>query len=158
MRGKIEQAKNSKSGKTLGVLIGQVWYSTKSWELADMVGQMIEFETSTSEFQGQTMHWLNDYGVVDNSQASGALNQPVGVAGVPAPAASVAGNDGLSYLPMTSNLVAHAIAAGVITDPTQIDVWARCAFTAAKRVVEGKQPAVGPGGPGGDEFQDDIPF
>jgi hypothetical protein len=69
MRGKIDQVKDSTSGKTLSVLIGNQWYSSKSWEFRQMVGQTIEFEPSTSEWQGKTMHWINDYGVVQPTAA-----------------------------------------------------------------------------------------
>lgn len=64
-QGIIEATKPSQSGKTLGVLIGGKWYSTKAPELANMVGQMITFETSRQYFpQGGSCHWLNDYTVV----------------------------------------------------------------------------------------------
>lgn len=86
MRGRIEQVKDSQSGKTLSVKIGETWYSTKSWEFRDMVGQTIDFDTSTSEWQGKTMHWLNDYTIASQT-ADGAMsaameraiaNQPLG--------------------------------------------------------------------------------
>ena len=147
MRGKIEQAKDSQSGKTLGVKIGERWYSTKDFEMRSMVGKMIDFEPTSSEYNGKTMWWLNDYVLCDNTPNPGSANHPLGSpVGVPR-------NDGLSYLPMTSNLVAHAIAAGLITQPAQIATWAGAAFAAAKNVVEGVVVTQAP-----EDFDDDIPF
>ena len=92
MQGKIEQAQPSKSGKTLSVNIGGTWYSTKHFELQNMIGQEITFQTSQSEFNGAVMHWLNDYTVVGASttpsaqafDAAHAQNQPPPM-GQPAP-------------------------------------------------------------------------
>ena len=155
MRGKIEQVQKSKSGKTLGVRIGEVWYSSKNWELEGMANEMIEFEVSLSEFNGNTIKWINEYRAVDNSPDpnnpvhSSANSRPAGV-----PAAAPTGRDPSAYLPMTSNLVAHAIAAGLITKPDQIESWAAAAFSAAKQRLEPTQV----GDSGSEGFDDDIPF
>ena len=77
MIGRIDEARQSKSGKTLGVKVGGQWYSTKHWELENMIGQEITFQTSSSEFNGKTMHWLNDYTVqgASNTPAAQAFDQ-----------------------------------------------------------------------------------
>ena len=64
----ICEARPSQSGKTLGIKdqAGQ-WYSTKNWELQNMVGQAIYAETSASEFNGKLMHWINEYTVPDGT-------------------------------------------------------------------------------------------
>ena len=62
----------------------------------------------------------------------------------------------MGYLPMTSNVVAHAIAAGLIKDPTDIHAWAQAAFIAAKNAVE--PMTVNINTQADDEFNDDIPF
>ena len=87
MLGKIEQVRDSKSGKTLSVLIGGQWYSTKAWEFREMVGQTIDFESSTSEFQGSVMHWLNDYSVVAQAPqtADAAMNAAMATQPPPMP-------------------------------------------------------------------------
>jgi len=59
--GTIQATNQSQSGKTIGVQINGMWYSSKNWELAQEVGRAIIFEPSTSTFNGQEMHWLNDY-------------------------------------------------------------------------------------------------
>ena len=64
MQGIIQAANASKSGKTLRVQVNGQWYSTKHWELQNMVGQEITAQVSQSDFQGTPMHWLNDYTVV----------------------------------------------------------------------------------------------
>lgn len=61
LQGTIQQAQHSKSGKTLSVLVNDQWYSTKHFELQNMIGQEITAQTSESEFNGKVMHWLNDY-------------------------------------------------------------------------------------------------
>jgi len=69
MQGFIQQARPSKSGKTLSVQINNVWYTTKSPELERMVGQAITFESSVQEFpDGGSCTWLNDY-TIDNAPA-----------------------------------------------------------------------------------------
>ena len=73
MIGTIQAAQDSKSGKTLSVQIEGQWYSTKSWELREMIGQTIDFQSSTSEFNGTTMHWLNDY-KSQTTPAAAAMN------------------------------------------------------------------------------------
>ena len=67
MQGKIEAVNRSKSGKTLGVKVGEVWYTSKNWELENKVGASITFEPAASEFNGKTMWWLNDYVEVGSS-------------------------------------------------------------------------------------------
>ena len=155
MRGKIEAAKKSQSGKTLGILLGETWYSTKNWELEGMVNTMIEFETSSTDYQGKTIWWLNDYRVVDNTptqpQQSSAASAPVGA---PAPVQHNA-RDPQVYMPMTSNLVAHAIASGCIKSPDAIHAWTVAAFAAAKSCLE---PTAQSSGGMPAEFDDDIPF
>ena len=61
MMGNIESVNRSQSGKTLGVKVGDRWYTSKNWELEQKVGHQIVFEPSTSEFNGKTMYWINDY-------------------------------------------------------------------------------------------------
>jgi hypothetical protein len=82
MHGQIEATNKSQSGKTLGVKVGETWYTSKNWELEGMVGQTIDFEPSSSVFNGKTMWWINDYGVsnapptADQAMAQAMANQP----------------------------------------------------------------------------------
>jgi len=70
--GIIESTSKSQSGKTLGVKIGGKYYTTKNWELADLVGKEIVFEPEPSEFNGKTMYWLNEYSVSGGTNAGPA--------------------------------------------------------------------------------------
>lgn len=75
MRGQISQVKDAQSGKTLSVLVGDQWYSTKIFELRELVGQVLELQVSSSPWQGKTMHWINDYTTVQPT-AEDAEDQP----------------------------------------------------------------------------------
>ena len=58
----IAQANKSKSGKTLSIQAGGAWYTSKNWEMEQMVGQEIIFEPSSQTFpDGSSIQWLNDY-------------------------------------------------------------------------------------------------
>jgi hypothetical protein len=61
--GKIEVAKQSKSGKSLGVKINDKWYSTTEWELQNLVGQVITITDAKDQHldNGNTITWLNAY-------------------------------------------------------------------------------------------------
>ena len=72
MIGIIESTNKSQSGKTLGVKIGGTFYTTKNWELGDMVGKEIVFEPDASEYNGKTMYWLNEYSVSGEANAGPA--------------------------------------------------------------------------------------
>ncbi len=75
MIGIIESAQASKSGKTLSVKLGGNYYSSKNWELQNMVGKEIIFEPSPQNFpDGSSIQWLNDY------QPSNAQTTPAGEA------------------------------------------------------------------------------
>jgi len=105
------------------------------------------------------MYWINDYEFTNSSAANpqgpdAMVQRPAGQT-IAQPLPAPTGRDATTYLPMTSNLVAHAIQAGMITKPQQIGPWAEHAFAAAKNVVEGKQAETPPGG---EDFDDDIPF
>ena len=136
--GAIQSAEEGRSGNSLRVNINGQWFSSKNWDLKDMVGQVITFTPSSSEFRGKTYYWVNEFtqGTTGTARVDKSGNAQ----------APVSAND-MAYLPMTSNLVAHAIAAGKIETPDQIQAWAKAAFHAAKSLIEG-----------GDEFDDDIPF
>ena len=61
--GKIDQARPSKSGKTLGVKIGAKWLSTDLWELQNMIGEVITV-TDTRDVpmgDGGVITYLNAY-------------------------------------------------------------------------------------------------
>jgi hypothetical protein len=134
VRGFIQAAKPSTSGKTLSVQVGGKWMSTKLWELQSKVGQEIVGETSESDFNGKTMTWLNSYSMVDGSAAPVAQSAPQ----APAPSAPAAAGPS-PYQPLVSNLAAHLIQAG--GSPEQLPAW----FNACRSLLE-------------NELNDSIPF
>ena len=82
MIGIIESTNKAQSGKTLGVKIGGEWYTTKEWELANLVGKEIEFEPEPSEWKGKIMYWINKYSLngAQPTPAAAAMDQAVAVA------------------------------------------------------------------------------
>ncbi len=152
--GVIEEAKQSKSGKTMGIKVGGKWYHTKEFHWQGQVGKHVAFVSSYQAIGDGGMTWANDI-VFSGSEGAPSQQTPPprgqhddGQQTVPV---NTTRPDAMSYLPMTSNVVAHAIAAGVITEPSHIRTWAQAAFDAARTVVEGTQKH-------DDEFGDEIPF
>lgn len=145
-RGIIQQAMPSKSGKSLRLQINNEWYSCDNWALQNAVGREIQFEIGTQSLpNGATLMWANKAELAGDAppQAPQTMSQP---AAQPAPSANNE-RDPTIYLPMVSNVVAHAIASGRIDKPESIAMWARMAHVAAKNVVEPPK-----------DFDDDIPF
>jgi hypothetical protein len=137
--GAISAIEDSKSGKALRVQVNGQWFSSKDFGIRDQVGTVITFTPSSSEYRGKTYWWINDYNVGTTGTTRAAS---------PAAAPAATNNEAMAFLPMTSNLVAHAIAAGRIETPEQIAAWARAAFNAAKNLVTNTD----------EDFDDDIPF
>lgn len=157
MQGIIQQAQPSKSGKTLSVQIGGQWYSTKHFELQNMVGQSITFQTSQSEFNGTVMHWLNDYtsDAVSTTPAGQAFDQAMAQQqpmGAPVQAPPVQPQD--KDLHITSLALVKCIQG--IQSPQQ----AVEAFWETRRLLAAGEPAPQRAAPPPppDGFDDDIPF
>lgn len=153
MIGAITAAQKSKSLKTLSVQINGTWYTTKSWELEQALGRRVIFEPSIQSFpDGGSCTWLNDYVFEDVSSGPAAQAMDAAMAAGPTPPAAsyevpygsppadvprgTTTRDPTTYLSMTSNLVAHAIQAGLITKPDELEKWACAAMSAAKSAVE----------------------
>ena len=136
--GTVSQCEDARSGKSIRLNINGQWYSTKNFDMRDLVGQVITFTPSASEYNGKTYFWINDYSAGTQGTTTTTPS------GQPVPQGQGA-KDPLVYLPMTSNLVAHAIQAGRIDSPDQLREWASAAFNAARNLIEA-------------DFDDDIPF
>lgn len=82
----IEQARQSQSGKSLGVQdrATGTWYITKCWDLQNMVGQTITAQTSESDWQGKPQYWINDFYLPDGQPGGQGPSGPPAV-NVPAP-------------------------------------------------------------------------
>ena len=118
----VEDVMPAKTGKSLRVKLGGTWYgSSLDSGLNGAKGTMIEAEIETGKFGPWIKKWL----------PSAVPAQPVPIAPVPpivhrepeyakpAPAGTVAPY----WLPMASNVIAHAIQAGLIKDPSHINSW-----------------------------------
>lgn len=116
----IESIKTNPSGKSCVVKAsGKDYFAKPNIGLA--VGMTIDAETEVSEYNGKQNVWIKKYKASNESAAQGSAS-----AELPAsrnggnPAAPLWGN-------FVSNQVAHAIQAGLITDPSQIKLWAAAA-------------------------------
>ena len=84
MRGIVTAIKASKSGKSMGVNINDIWYSCKDFRIEAMKDTEIEFTSSVQEFpDGGSINWINDYkpvsGVTNGAaepQGSGSTLSP----------------------------------------------------------------------------------
>ena len=144
--GQIETVERARSGKSWRVKINGQWFSCKEDSIQQMIGQVITFTPEYSEYRGKSYAWLNDW----TNGTTGAAPPvppappvPQGQQNSSAPPRQQV--DPHACLPMTSNLVAHAIAAGAITSPEDIRPWAQAAFNTAMSLLS-------------DEPDDDIPF
>jgi len=122
--GKIESIQDSKSGKTVSVKVNGKYYSCSDFTIKNApIGSEIAFETSESQYGDVTINWLNDWSVGEKP------------ANAPSPSAptTTTTSDYVDrwYMPFVSNTVAHAIQSQAITQPTEIEKWARAAKSAA---------------------------
>ena len=145
----VEDVMPAKTGKSLRVKLGGTWYgSSLDSGLNGAKGTMIEAEIETGKFGPWIKKWLPSAvpAIAQGLQGAGAavagaptVRVPEPEYAKPAPAGTVAPY----WLPMASNVVAHAIQAGIITSPNQIGAWLRATEAA---VV------------GNSVKDDDIPF
>ena len=125
MRGIVEQITKSKTGKSWRVLIAGEWYGAKfDSKLDQAVGKGIDFIIHADAKFG---NWIETW---DFDRAP-ALSPPpptgTPTAHLPAPHT----NGDRFYMPFVSNTVAHAIVAGLIKTPADLNLWARSAHDVA---------------------------
>lgn len=84
-------------------------------------GMTIDAEVKDSDFNGKTYTWVGKWrpAVQENSGTASAAKD---------------NNILLPYMPFVSNVVAHAISAGIITAPNMIESWAMAAYSAARKL------------------------
>ena len=118
--GKVESVAPTKSGKALRVRIAGNYYNAFLDSGIDkVVGQTIDFQVTPDKGYGPGI-----------GQWGPAVNQPP--ASAPQAPNSPAGGGDRFYMPFVSNVVAHAIAAGRIQNPTDLSAWAKAAYDAAQ--------------------------
>lgn len=122
---RVEKVMKAGTGKSFRVQINGEWYGAKldsGIEAAE--GKEIDAEIETTEKFGK---WIRKWTVVSGaSKATGGNGtQPY------AP----------WFMPFVSNTVAHAISAGKIEGPAEIQAWASAAKSAAETIAsEGEGP------------------
>ena len=118
MIGKVESVTQSKSGKTWRVKIGDKFYGANfDSKLDGAVGKAIDFKFDEGDFGP----WIQSWGYATTAVAS----NPAQVGTAPH------ANGDRFYMPFVSNTVAHAIAAGLIKNPADLNLWARAAHDVA---------------------------
>ena len=118
----IQAVKTNPSGKSMVVKAGGKDYLAKAG-MPLQAGMTIEAETEVSEFNGKQNTWIKAF-----KEAAAATPTP--------PAGNSVGGNGVppAWLPFASNTVAHAINAGLITTPDQVEAWVRGAKDAYETV------------------------
>ena len=143
----VEQVTMSKSGKALRVLLGGTWYNASLTSgLNGQVGKYIEAEIQIHEKFGPGIQGWKPAGTQAPSQTTAAPQLPPPPPANPSPPAAAAvpttrepiyaqpapiGTVAPWFMPFVSNVVAHAIQAGLIKEPAQIRAWLIAAKTAA---------------------------
>lgn len=119
----IEAVKTNPSGKSLTVKAGGKDYFAKT-NSGISPGMTIEAETKVSDYNGKSNVWIEKWkAVAEATQTPQAGTKP--------PAAN---GSAPWWMPFVSNTVAHAIQAGIIQTPNQIDAWAVAARLAAQKL------------------------
>lgn len=111
----VENVTPAKTGKSLRVKANGDWYGAKK-DSGIAAGMLIDAEVEDGEYG----KWIKQWKIA----AQQTTAQPAKASSAPAATAS---NGNLAWLPFASNTVAHAIQAGLITDPSQVKVWAQAA-------------------------------
>ncbi len=135
----IESVKLSKSGKSYWVVSSTgEGYSSKALGIEQTAGKTIDAVTNVFKIGNDDVNGIQSFTVVAGSPTGYA--PPVGGHAPPismpvaGPSAMMGGaaaqyNDRF-WLPFVSNQVAHAIAAGLIKEPGDMDRWAKAAYSA----------------------------
>ena len=136
----VEEVMMAKTNKSLRVKLGGKWYGAyldSGLNAPALINNQIEAEIVTLEKGGP---WIKGWKPVSVGAPAAPMPSPAGHGPAapitrerepeyakPAPVGTVAPY----WLPMASNVVAHAIQAGIITSPNQIKPWVDAARVAA---------------------------
>ncbi len=138
---RVDEVTPSKSGKAWRVKSGGKWYGAFGDSgIEAHVGKLIEAEITTSEKYGLGIAKYKVISVEEAPKLGLQSPQIAPRAPISVPQVSIP-NQGFQvapyWLPMASNVVAHAIAAGLIKEPSDIKPWVFGAMNAAKGAAEG---------------------
>jgi len=108
----VESATLSKSGKSYLIKSGgQTYFSKPEQGIQNHVGEVIEAKITTSEYQGKEMLWINEYKATGAPKEEGKIYSAAPIKQPP------------NWQPMASNVVAQAVLAGHIKEPSDIQAW-----------------------------------
>ena len=132
-QGVITAIGKSRTGKPTVTIDGQIYSASKVDTSNLVVGDKLEFESSSSVYNGATVWFLNAFKLV---QAATKYPLPSQVPVPPPPLGQTppfpTGGITDAERPFISNCVAHAIAAGAIKEPEQIEKWVSAAKNALR--------------------------
>jgi hypothetical protein len=129
MKGTVTEVKPSSSGKSYVVKIGGASYCAKlDSKLDGAVGKAIDFLVEPSDYKGATINWIKSW---DYDRQATPLPTPSPEA-PSGPSIKPTGASDRWWLPFTSNMCAHFIAAGVIKGAVDLRSYA----LAARRAIE----------------------
>lgn len=114
----VESVKPTSTGKSLVVKAGGKDYFAKTG-CGISAGTTIDAETKDSFFNGKTNTWIEKWKTVSNATPQTTTETPA--------SSGRNGTSSAAWLPFASNTVAHAITAGLITEPGQVSKWAQAA-------------------------------
>lgn len=121
MKGKVEQLSKSKSGKAWRVLINGKYYGANfDSKIDSALNRFIDYEFDDGKYGLWIQTWGLDTQPPPIAPASTAQSTPAN------------GRADRWWAPFTSNICAHAVAAGIIKEPIQLRAWAM----AAKNAIE----------------------
>lgn len=109
--------------KSLVVTAGGKDYFAKK-DSGITAGMTIDVETEDSEYNGKNYCWIKKW----KAMAAQTPDQPA------SPPKGQQASTGLWWMPFVSNVTAHAIQAGLITEPRQLEGWATAARNAAHKL------------------------
>ena len=136
MKGRVDSITKSKSGKAWRVNISGTFYGANfDSRITDALGKVIDFDYDDGKFG----LWLKTWGPVTMvpTQAvplvPGNITSAQQQAAIPIPQFTVPNkvNGDRFYMPFVSNTVAHAILAGLIKTPADLNQWAKAAHDTA---------------------------
>jgi len=140
-QGVITAIGKSRTGKPTVTIDGQI-YSASKVDISNLVvGDKLEFESNSSVYNGATVWFLNAFKLTQ-AAVKYPLVSPSGSGGIAAPAPNSAPlavpPAGLSEgeRAFVSNMCAHAIDKGLITDQATLGMWAVWAKNAIREAAK----------------------
>lgn len=120
----VENVTPAKTGKSLRIKANGDWYGAKK-DSGISSGMTIEADVEDGDFG----KWIQKWRPIQ------AASTPTTAPAASRPAAAPAGNGAAPWwMPFVSNVTAHAIQAGYVQTPAQIEAWAWAARLAAQKL------------------------